>query len=81
MALLQRDLDNVEYNQAISMGQTQSAINIIMRMGNLSFEQAREMIGNKPNLEKYQKKVISWLKTSPQFKEGLILSARKVLDN
>ena len=44
VALLQRDLDNVEYNQGISIGQTQSAINVIMSLTGVNFEQAKQMI-------------------------------------
>ena len=81
VAWIQKDLETVKYNLALAIGETQSAINVIMTLAGVNFNQARDMIINESNLDKYVKKAQNWLKTKPKYEDGCITSSRKALES
>ena len=80
MERLQDNYEAVKHNQAVTTGHAQSAINIIMKLAGVSFEEARQMIINEPHNDTYIAKAKKWI-NSKECDGGILYSSRKALES
>ena len=69
----------VETTAGNSIGQTHTAISIIMQLTNKPFEEVKQMILDDELKDLRCDKAVEWLKTSPDFKEGLLSSGHNAI--
>ncbi len=72
------NVENVKWTASNSIAQTQTAINIIMKLTGQSFEEVKDLIYQQTSESEYNK-MNKWLKTLPKFEGGLINDARLIL--